>query len=575
MRICAGLFFGAAAVVSAAFVSAATGHAAADGFVPHRYPFLPELFVNERPEVCARALEEVRSRYLGTALDVNLFSEDASAEPEDGWLGFEQPSTETLVIKTDDETLPLSALRRDLDGDGEEEILVRFFWDRSYYRFHSLYRSPSAFVQGESEEPPTGYVADGGFISELGQAGSILLESTSPFILFVHDGELLAYQRRSYSSRSWPNQIVKLRPESGDEVVCAIRLLPESEYEEIKTWGAPDGYLSTLPKMAAFVEQVSKVMGERGHCGGSRAYHWKVGEFRQEIWTLLYRPWAALAHEPNGLAEVQQALQLWSNSGLWQRRTYRQLGTALKQATAELAEWYEKKFGVDSDRAGRAAENASLRLTSAIMAGSVYTPGAYLETIDDFDPQSVELRLRLLDGAPARVIEGLLAQSPRTGSLKNSWGQVSEPALFFALEHPDLVKLLLDHGVDVDETNSFGKTALMYAAQFNLPGTARILLEAGADPNLRTSDVKHPVSCFRFIWISRTALMYAAENADEAMMALLIDSGADPTAVDTPTGRGRGEDRDRVRGIADYLERNETLAAARKAAIIERWSLSR
>ncbi|HEV8389763.1 MAG TPA: ankyrin repeat domain-containing protein, partial [Dongiaceae bacterium] len=89
----------------------------------------------------------------------------------------------------------------------------------------------------------------------------------------------------------------------------------------------------------------------------------------------------------------------------------------------------------------------------------------------------------------------------------------------------------LKNGADVNARGNFGKTALMYAVQFNLLDTAALLLERGADVNAKTTDTS---DCWSGINISdRTALMYAAENADRTMVDLLLENGADAKAVDS------------------------------------------
>ena len=64
----------------------------------------------------------------------------------------------------------------------------------------------------------------------------------------------------------------------------------------------------------------------------------------------------------------------------------------------------------------------------------------------------------------------------------------------------------------------------MVAAHMNRPDSVKILLKAGADPNLQTTTVNEcGVTIERG---DRTALMYAAENADIDVMRLLVETGA-------------------------------------------------
>ncbi len=50
---------------------------------------------------------------------------------------------------------------------------------------------------------------------------------------------------------------------------------------------------------------------------------------------------------------------------------------------------------------------------------------------------------------------------------------------------PELVRLLLEHGAEVDSTAPNGTTPLMMAAQYGSEDSIKLLLERGADPNRR------------------------------------------------------------------------------------------
>jgi ankyrin repeat protein len=96
----------------------------------------------------------------------------------------------------------------------------------------------------------------------------------------------------------------------------------------------------------------------------------------------------------------------------------------------------------------------------------------------------------------------------------------------------------------------------MYAAQFDLPETARILLDHGAEVNAQTN--ANPMIDANIVHDHRTVLMYAAENASRAMIELLLARTADPTAKDS-TGRD----------VFDYLGRNTRLSAPDRSAVAQ------
>lgn len=82
------------------------------------------------------------------------------------------------------------------------------------------------------------------------------------------------------------------------------------------------------------------------------------------------------------------------------------------------------------------------------------------------------------------------------------------------------VKRLLDSDVNVNETNSAGCTALMWAIVFKRRDVLPLLLEEGAD--IEQSDTK-----------GRTPLMFAALAKDIDILSKLIDAGADVNIAQT------------------------------------------
>ena len=129
-----------------------------------------------------------------------------------------------------------------------------------------------------------------------------------------------------------------------------------------------------------------------------------------------------------------------------------------------------------------------------------------------------------------------------------------EPMLFYALEHPDEVRALLDGGADINEGNEFGKTALMYAAHYDLADTVTLLLGRGADVTKRTNAQNAADTLIQFD--SRTALMYAAENASERVIRALIEAGSDTCATDTGN-----------RDVWSYVQRSRRLSNDDRARV--------
>ncbi len=90
-----------------------------------------------------------------------------------------------------------------------------------------------------------------------------------------------------------------------------------------------------------------------------------------------------------------------------------------------------------------------------------------------------------------------------------------------------------DLEIEVDAINSFGKTALMTAAQINNYKSVKLLIEYGADVNAVTGDGYDDKYSSILEHDHRTPLMYAAANSSLAIIELLIENGASIDMTDS------------------------------------------
>ena len=95
--------------------------------------------------------------------------------------------------------------------------------------------------------------------------------------------------------------------------------------------------------------------------------------------------------------------------------------------------------------------------------------------------------------------------------------------------HPEVIKIFIEAGADVNDDTT-GQTVLISALNNSNPEVAVTLIEAGADVNARTWTHQGR-------YIGRTVLMEAARVYNsERMISILLDHGADPN-VRTDDGR--------------------------------------
>lgn len=344
-----------------------------------------------------------------------------------------------------------------------------------------------------------------------------------------------------------PSRVYR-RGEQGLVEACRAEILPATP-----AGGTPAPV--PTPAFDRFVASARAILDDSLSCPISGEH--RAG-FNQTVWEIRFRPWALGVDTPS--PDVGDAVLLrWSRTGLWQWRSIRELRELRAAAAPDLARMYVDAFGVAPPVAAAWSGAMLVQATASMVRFTEQRAFDY-----------TELDVKLLRGDPETEVAVSLPRRYELFEELPAWGS-REPDLFFALEHPNLVQLILDRGAPVDQPNHFGKTALMYAAQFNLHGTARVLLRAGASPNARTV-AKPTIACSPFERVGRTALMYAAENADEDMLALLIAAGADPAARDYEDYYIDGVGRPRE-GVADYLARNTRLSLDDKQRIEQRWQL--
>ncbi|MBU6953268.1 ankyrin repeat domain-containing protein [Hahella sp. HN01] len=256
--------------------------------------------------------------------------------------------------------------------------------------------------------------------------------------------------------------------------------------------------------------------------------------------------------EPNDRARNRAAtldyLRYWSLESIYNLPYYHEYLQVMQQAETDLAAHYASRFDMDDAKAHAAAQAgvdlflqraagaypSSQDHTVAPLATLMFNKKApTLETVRELIIDADQsARLQALNAAlglelPTEIVKALLDSVEDVN-------QGDEPPLFFAVHNPDNVRLLLNKGADVNYQNGFGKTALYYAIQFNLPESAQTLLDAGAEVNHRyKSGPEVQYDCrYNITRTLRSPLMHAAQHADAAMLELLIKAGADPSLVD-------------------------------------------
>ena len=521
--------------------------------VPTRYPFLPSLIEINESHVCSPFLAAVTEAYKANDFDIKtvghelpglnarwlLSAEDIAAQFE----GTESRQLTHNIVSLDKTRYTwdyITWTEVDFTRDGSAQVLAIIGSEdgalRRYYVvvLFSTKRELDAALTGTSVE-------------DIIQRAAVSWRLDRPSIFEV-DGSFYAVTNpQSSELNDVREELWRLTP-AGSQLACSIQLAPPQDPQSPRSrlGGTAIGNLDRI---------LDVIAGQESYCSGTLRVVDRTNIYANQVLRRVeLRPWALREVDPyNDPLEIDAALYRWSQRGIWNFRMLRELGRLTGPADDFLRNYYRDGFGVPQEAADHLAD-ASFDL----LIRSRFTFSRRPQPIDMDDP-SFRLRGALLAGNSDRTIEALFDAGAAILNVyeESRWGISTEPTLFYALESPTLVDMLLKRGAEVNAKGNFSKTALMYAAQFNLIDTATLLLERGADVNAKTSDTG---DCWSGINITgRTALMYAAENADLAMIELLLRHGADANAIDS------------YKQSADaYVDRNETLDSDKSMELYRR-----
>jgi ankyrin repeat protein len=271
----------------------------------------------------------------------------------------------------------------------------------------------------------------------------------------------------------------------------------------------------------------------RSPCGGSimRTYY---GQLNDNETSAIKEPWTKPEEGWNPLKFEE--LKRWAAYSTWNARYFGRLKVLFVAATKELAAHYRKEFPKGFADPEEMARKWLMQRTFFGLKGLPPAPGEMTSAI-------------LLDAPVADIRELLKSGWDGDPVVSTRYTGAAEPPLMAAVTRPDVLKLLLAHGVKPGNRNGFGKTALMAAAQYNNTESVAALIAAGADVNAQSL---HPLeipanrvnvkawrmsldhcSAYNIQYGQRTALMYAAGNGSLQLIKLLLKHGADPAVKDS------------------------------------------
>jgi hypothetical protein len=310
--------------------------------------------------------------------------------------------------------------------------------------------------------------------------------------------------------------------------------------------------------------------GEKGICGGSgtgTVWYLHDVERRRARYIALVKPWEPWnrpeatfegdshkddIHAPFDGKIALAYLNEWGLSSLFNYRIYHRISEGLPQAKQDLSSFYKSQYGWDGDVADKAASISIERMLVDALRMSLFSDWKQMEE-NNLDEASFAKNYRaklanhetipgpFIHKAILHDMKELIQDTPKEDLAASEHGstryQRNEPLIIFGLDDAEMTKLLIAKGADVNAPNWFGKTALMYASQWNMPQIVKILIEAHADVNATIPSSGHAgMGCEeRPSNVGDTALVYAAKSASLPVIKELLDAGADKSQKNAKT----------------------------------------
>ncbi|MCA8893609.1 MAG: ankyrin repeat domain-containing protein [Hyphomonas sp.] len=579
---------------------AACAHGAAEPEPPPREtgwnvaPFHPHIIRNDAPELC-EPVAAAWTELFNAAGRLDSADLDLSGVPHEAAFAFPATVASGRAARSQSLYYKTFEARHDIDGDGDEEVLFLVSNDAGWrYLGGSLYLFDTV---AEFDAMRAQYPERYGEISSTYHWNELAAEVTGEPVatfgrvhrvqLFLQEGALYTVSDGRGVSRGQDSKRETLRrvwPAEEAETVCEIQIRPEPEQFDPFISASP--FYQALKAMYAGPSQGGMCYGTLGWTGVPPGAILPDLFYRPQAWP---EPNGRFGPEDEPQDDVARQLRplSWGATDPFSWQVYLSLRQDQPDFLRRMEEYYAERFAMPADEAKAEALQAWRALVDRIfyarnndmllaflatqpmnrdnpvdfpfgaspneMLDAVETALKQPEALNNITPWwhgaiwARQISAAILAGDPVEDIRDLYrayvgtylppADPSKPKRYERDIARLHANVLAAASVRPDVLGILPELGVPLGRsTNRFGKTALMYAAQLDMPDSVRVLLDAGVDVNQRTQSVPEGEryrTCGKLQRDHRTALMYAAENASEELILMLLDAGADPAAEDT------------------------------------------
>jgi len=297
-------------------------------------------------------------------------------------------------------------------------------------------------------------------------------------------------------------------------LTCEISVTPENLKDNNDQ--EVSAVLNSIDKLNRAVYGLTR--GSGSFCGSMRTADRWHREIEEELHQTLYRPWSmkysesvvnAIMQSSNSFGDykrIYEHLKEWSLGGISEYQAFEKYNKQFAETTDDLSRFYSSKFGWSDDKSKRMAIDAMTHAISQGIGFYMYSPFS--------NAAEEKLRKAIVEHDSMDAIRKIKVKDVNLNGI-----------LDIAVQYPEVLQYLLEKGANPNVINPFGKTPLMYAAQYNNLDAVEILLSHGANPNAATTWPED--TCYYTLSTSRmTALHYAVRYASPTIIKLLISHGA-------------------------------------------------
>lgn len=507
-------------------LSGATTAAAEKQYDISKSWFQPKLTVDNNAPVCAQLLSSYSISFKGSAQDIlyanSLSQTGAAAKPltlkglaEVTWSELPSENDALRIAEFRIKGEYFAFIRRDYsigwrEGFHHEILITKPF---SQYRLQGKaienYFEKNSFgmlfqASGQSLYRPV--YADETKLMDwksllYGSLVNIFTRNGEAFVLLEKENALLLF---------------KLESERSLSLQCEMDTTP--------TLAAISSQVDRMPSLAGLRQTLSDMMGTECYGGSLHPVASAEARLNNAFNLMVYRPWLLAAQtgkDPDYLrttrAQIEDGLDTWGHSGLWNFTKFQKFRKNIGPAESELSAYYAKNFSLEPKEARRLAQ---LVISVALDAG--FGSGEYSDSEYVLHKKILTGTATREDFEDAEIQESLKAEASEDPD-------APEALINFAIRQKKTLAMMLKLGASPNARNWFGKTPLMYAAQFDELESAKLLLAHGARTDVFTIGALS--SCIRTTHL--TPLHYAMKYASRDLIKLLVRYGAPLHAKDT------------------------------------------